>query len=276
MCHVLGVKVSAYYTWRTRQESRREREDRRLLVHIRSVHAESRQSYGSPRIYRELKDRGIEVGEHRVARLMRQHQIRPRQAKRFRATTDSRHSLPVAENTLERQFAVDRPNAVWAADITYIWTSEGWLYLAVVMDLFSRRIVGWSMQQTLGRPLVLEAMRMALSSRRPAHGLLHHSDRGSQYASKDYQALLASYGIRCSMSRRRDCWDNAPVESFFSTLKRELIHYRRYATRKEAQQDIFEYIEVWYNRKRRHSTLGYLSPCEYEVRTAVQHHPLAA
>lgn len=276
MCYVLGVKVSAYYTWRTRQESRREREDRRLLVQIRSVHAESRQSYGSPRIYRELKDRGIEVGEHRVARLMRQHQIRPRQAKRFRATTDSRHSLPVAENRLERQFAVDRPNAVWAADITYIWTSEGWLYLAVVMDLFSRRIVGWSMQQTLGRPLVIEAMRMALSSRRPEPGLLHHSDRGSQYASKDYQALLASYGIRCSMSRRGDCWDNAPVESFFSTLKRELIHYRRYATRKEAQQDIFEYIEVWYNRKRRHSTLGYLSPCEYEVRTAVQHHPLAA
>ena len=276
MRHVLGITPSAYYAWRSRQESRRERENARLLVHIRSVHQESRRTYGSPRVHRELRRRGIEAGRHRVARLMRLGGICPRQVRRFRATTDSRHRLAVAENRLERRFDVDRPNAVWAADITYIWTKEGWLYLAVVLDLFSRRIVGWSMQKTLERSLVLHAMYMALRSRQPGPGLLHHSDRGSQYASGDYQALLAEQGMLCSMSRKGDCWDNAPVESFFSTLKRELVHHRHYVTRAEARQDIFRYIEIWYNRKRQHSSLGYLSPCEYEVSHSVQHHLLAA
>lgn len=276
MCHVLGITPSAYYAWRTRQQSQRERENARLLVHIRSVHQESRSTYGSPRVYRELRRCGIRAGRHRIARLMRLGGIRPRQARRFRVTTDSKHGLPVAENRLERQFTVAQPNAVWAADITYIWTQEGWLYLAIVMDLFSRRIVGWSMQRTLERTLVLNAMQMALSGRQPGPGLLCHSDRGSQYASGDYQALLAEHGIRCSMSRKGDCWDNAPVESFFATLKRELVHHRPYAIREEARQEIFRYIEVWYNRKRRHSSLGYLSPCEYEATMIGTHHQRAA
>lgn len=268
MCRVLRVSRSGYYDWRERQESQRERENRKLLVEIKAVHSESKQTYGSPRIYRALKRQNMRCSENRVARLMRLHGIRAKQAKRFKATTDSQHRLPVAENVLERQFIPEAPNQAWAADLTYIWTQEGWLYLAVVMDLFSRRIVGFSMQKTMGRMLVINALKMALGRRRVQEGLLHHSDRGSQYASGDFQRLLAEAGIVCSMSRRGNCWDNAPVESFFATLKTEVVYHHRYRTRAEARSDLFAYIETWYNRKRLHSSLGYVSPAEYEAQAA--------
>jgi len=275
MCRVLEVSTGGYYDWRHRPAPSNEGAER-LLVEIRTIHAESKRRYGSPRIHRKLRDRGIRCGKKRVARLMQEHGIRARRTRRFKATTDSKHTLPVAENVLDRQFEIDVPNARWGADITYIWTRQGWLYLAVVMDLFSRRIVGWSMQQTLARSLVVEALEMALTARRPAAGLLHHSDRGCQYASLDYQQLLRQAGCTCSMSRKGNCWDNAPVESFFSTLKMELVHERRYRTREEARLEIFEFIEIWYNRERLHSSLGYLSPVAYEAQMASQSLPIAA
>ena len=275
MCRVLQVSTSGYYDWR-RRPAPSIQDDERLLVEIKAIHAASKRRYGSPRVHRALRDRGIRCGEKRVARLMQEHGIRARRMRRFKATTDSKHTLPVAENVLERQFEVKLPNARWAADITYIWTRQGWLYLAVVMDLFSRRIVGWSMQETLARSLVIDALEMALRARRPDSGLVHHSDRGCQYASLDYQELLRRAGCTCSMSRKGNCWDNAPVESFFSTLKMELVHERRYRTRQEARMEVFEFIEVWYNRERLHSSLGYLSPVAYEAQMAVQSLPLAA
>lgn len=265
MCRVLEVSTSGYYDWRGRAESQRKKQDRRLVVEIKAIHRQSRQTYGSPRIHDQLKDRGIRCGKKRVARLMQLHGLRAKQTRRFKATTDSKHTLPVAENVLSRQFTPSAPDVVWAADITYIPTRQGWLYLAVVLDLFSRRVVGWSMHKRLDRSLVLDALQMALRERSPGPGLIHHSDRGSQYASGDYQALLEAQQMICSMSRRGNCWDNAPVESFFSTLKRELVHHRRYQTRAEARAELFEYIEVWYNRRRRHSSLGYQSPAEYEA-----------
>lgn len=276
MCRVLKVCPSGYYAWRGRQQSQRDRQNRKLLVAIKALHKQSKQTYGSPRICRALSKQGTRCSENRVARLMREHGIRAKQTKRFKATTDSRHDLPVAENMLDRQFEPEAPNQAWAADITYVWTGQGWLYLAVVMDLFSRRIVGFSMRRSLSRALVIEALRMALGRRRVGQGLLHHSDQGSQYASGEFQRALVGSGIICSMSRRGNCWDNAPVESFFSTLKCELVHHRRYRTRAEARSDIFEYIEVWYNRKRLHSSLGYLSPAEYEAQRAHQAMPMAA
>ncbi len=200
---------------------------------------------------------------------MRQDGIRAKTVKKWRATTQSNHRLPVAENTLQRQFTVAAPNRVWAGDLTYVWTTEGWLYLAVLLDLYSRRVVGWAMGQRLTVELAEQALTMALATRAPTAGLLHHSDRGSQYAATRYQRLLNEYGLISSMSRKGNCWDNACVESFFGTLKRELVYHRHYATRDEARQEIFEYIEVFYNRQRRHSTLGYHSPAEYEARTAV-------
>ena len=265
MCRVLEVSTSGYYDWRGRAESQRKKQDRRLVVEIKAIHRQSRQTYGSPRIHDQLKDRGIRCGKKRVARLMQLHGLRAKQTRRFKATTDSKHTLPVADNVLSRQFTPSAPDVVWAADITYIPTRQGWLYLAVVLDLFSRRVVGWSMHKRLDRSLVLDALEMALRGRSPGPGLIHHSDRGSQYASGDYQALLEAQQMICSMSRRGNCWDNAPVESFFSTLKRELVHHCRYQTRAEARAELFEYIEVWYNRRRRHSSLGYQSPAEYEA-----------
>jgi len=202
--------------------------------------------------------------------------VQAKQARRFTVTTDSKHDRPVAENHLDRQFDPTAPNTRWGADITYIWTQEGWLYLAVVLDLYSRRVVGWSMQKAMDRTLVLDALQMALKNRKPSQGLLHHSDRGSQYASGDYQELLGEASILCSMSRRGNCWDNAPVESFFATLKRERVYHRRYRTRAEARADLFQYIEVWYNRKRRHSSLGYLSPVDYETQGVVRAMSIAA
>lgn len=269
MCRALTVSAAGYYAWRTRPESPRSADTRTLLSAIRVIHQESRETYGSPSIWDALIKQGHGVGEHRVARLMRQHGIRAKTVKKWRATTQSHHRFPVAANTLNRQFTVEYPNRVWAGDITYIWTAEGWLYLAVVLDLYSRAVIGWAMGAQLTVDLAEHALTMALANRTPTAGLLHHSDRGSQYAATRYQQVLATHGITTSMSRTGNCWDNACVESFFGTLKRELVYHRHYATREDATQDIFEYIEVFYNRKRRHSTLGYDSPAEYEARTAV-------
>jgi len=269
MCRALAVSPSGYYAWQGRPESRRSAANRALLTDIRMIHQESRQTYGSPRIWHALVRRGQRVGEHRVARLMRQAGLRAKTSTKWRATTQSQHQFPVAANTLERVFTVAAPNQVWAGDITYVWTLEGWLYLAVLLDLYSRRVVGWAMGQRLTGDLTERALTMALMNRTPSAGLLHHSDRGSQYAATSYHRLLDAYGLRPSMSRKGNCWDNACVESFFGTLKRELVYHRRYATREEATHDIFEYIEVFYNRQRRHSTLGYDSPAEYEARSAV-------
>jgi len=266
MCRVLQVSRSGYYAWRGRPESERAQEEGKLLQEIKAIHAESRERYGSPRLYREMRSRNVRCSENRVARLMRQEGIRARQARHYKATTDSKHSLPVAPNRLDRQFEAHEANTRWSGDITYIWTRQGWLYLAVVLDLYSRRVVGWSMQPHMESTLVVEALNMALAGRRPGGPLLCHSDRGSQYASHAYQEVLSSEGITCSMSRKGNCWDNAVVESFFSTLKRELVHGRDYATREEARRELFEYIEVFYNRKRRHSSLGYMTPAEYEAK----------
>ena len=269
MCRALAVSAAGYYAWRSRPESTRSAKTRTLLSAIRVIHQESRETYGSPSIWAALIKQGHCVGEHRVARLMRGEGIRAKTVKKWRATTQSNHRLPVAENTLNRQFTVAHPNRVWAGDITYVWTTEGWLYLAVILDLYSRLVIGWAMSQRLTVELAEQALTMALANRNPLAGLLHHSDRGSQYAATRYQLLLTTHGITTSMSRRGNCWDNACVESFFGTLKRELVYHRHYATREDAKQDIFEYIEVFYNRKRRHSTLGHHSPAEYEARTSV-------
>jgi transposase InsO family protein len=269
LCRVLGVSRSGYYAWRTRPESQRRQADRALVEHIEAIHMHSRRTYGSPRIHAELAERGVRCSAKRVARLMRLAGIRARRSRRIPATTDSCHAFPVVENILNRAFAAPAPNTKWAADITYIRTHEGWLYLAVVMDLFSRRIVGWSMQATLATNLVLDALQMALRQRDPGEAVLHHSDRGSQYASDDYQKALHTAGIAGSMSRKGDCFDNAMVESFFGTLKTELVYQQQYTTRNEARRAIFEYVEVFYNRQRRHSALGYLSPVAYEAQQAM-------
>ena len=269
MCRALAVSPAGYYAWRTRPESVRGAANRALAAKIRVIHRESRETYGSPSIWDALIKQGHCVGEHRVARLMRQEGIRAKTVKKWRATTQSNHRFPVALNTLNRQFTVTQPNRVWAGDITYVWTTEGWLYLAVVLDLYSRLVIGWAMGSRLTVELAEQALTMAVANRTPRAGLLHHSDRGSQYAATSYQHLLGEHGITSSMSRKGNCWDNACVESFFGTLKRELVYHQHYATREDATQDIFEYIEVFYNRKRRHSTLSYDSPAEFEARTAV-------
>jgi putative transposase len=269
MCRALAVSPAGYYAWRDRPESRRSVHNRTLLSAIRVIHRESRETYGSPSIWDALIKQGHGVGENRIARLMRAEGIRAKTVKQWRATTQSSHRMPVAANVLDRQFSITRPNRVWAGDITYVWTTEGWLYLAVVLDLYSRAVIGWALEARLTGDLARQALTMAIHHRAPKSGLLHHSDRGSQYAATAYQQLLTTHGMTGSMSRRGNCWDNACVESFFGTLKRELIYHRQYRTREEATQDIFEYIEVFYNRLRRHSTLGYYSPAEFEARTAV-------
>jgi len=265
MCRVLGASPSGFYDWLRRPESPRAGEDRALVEKIQAVHGDSRRTYGSPRVHASLKAAGYRIGRNRVARLMRENGIRAKTKRKFRVTTDSRHDHPVAPNLLDRQFTVEAPNMAWLADISYVWTREGWLYLAVVLDLFSRQVVGWAMDERMPQELTLAALDMALKRRRPLPGLMHHSDRGSQYAAGAYQKRLVEHGIVCSMSRKGNCWDNAPMESFFHTLKTELVHHRDYLTRDEARRDIFEYIEVFYNRQRRHSTLGYLSPAQFEV-----------
>lgn len=269
MCRVLGVSRSGYYAWLTCPESRRRGEDKELLGRIREAHQASRGTYGSPRIHREIREQGISCGKKRVERLMREDGLRSKTRRKYRVTTDSNHNLPVAENLLERKFEQEAPNRAWTSDITYIWTQEGWLYLAVVLDLFSRKAVGWSMSERITRELVADALKMAVDRRLPEAGLLYHSDRGSQYTSEDFQNLLAAYGMVCSMSRKGNCWDNAVAESFFGTIKKELIFHESYRSREAARKSIFEYIEVWYNRKRRHSSLGYLSPEAFERGAAV-------
>jgi transposase InsO family protein len=264
LCEALDVAPAGYYAWRERPASARQREQDALLVEIRAIHAEFKARYGSPRVHAELAARGQDCCLNTVAKLMRDHGIRAKTARKFRCTTDSNHDLPVADNLLDRQFDPDAPNAAWVADITSIPTGEGWLYLAAVEDLYSRRVVGWSMSEHLESRLVVEALALAVERRLPGEGLLAHSDRGSQYASDHYQLLLARHGITCSMSRRADCWDNAPMESFFASLKKELVHGADFATRAEARAAVVEYIEVFYNTKRRHSSLGYVSPAEYE------------
>ncbi len=235
-----------------------------LSMTIKAIYRESRESYGSPRIHAELKRQGHQCGKNRVARLMAEAGIAAKNQRKFKITTNSKHKLPIAENVLGRQFTVKGPNQVWLADITYIWTREGWLYLAAVLDLYSRRIIGWALEKRMTKAFVRRAMQMAMDRRRPVGVLIHHSDRGSQYASGNYQELLKTYGVRPSMSRKGNCWDNAPMESFFHTLKVELVHHRDYATREEARQDITDYIERFYNWRRLHSSLGYVTPAEYE------------
>jgi putative transposase len=265
LCETLEVSPAGYYAWRQAPRSVQEQRRDALLVEIRTIHAEVKARYGSPRIHAELVARGHDCCVNTVAKLMQEGGIAAKTARKFRCTTtDSDHDLPVAENLLDRQFNPSEANEVWLADITYIPTREGWLYLAAVEDLYSRRVVGWAMAENMESRLVVDALAMAVHWRLPDEGLLAHSDRGSQYASEHYQLLLAKHGITCSMSRRADCWDNAPMESFFASLKKELVHDADFTTRAEARAAIFEYIEVFYNRQRRHSALGYVSPAEYE------------
>ena len=265
MCQVLAVSVSGYYAWRQRPMSPRAKANQRLLYQIKAIHQASYRTYGSPRVHAELVDQGLQCGRHRVARLMRQHGIVAKQSHRRRMTTVRNLTDPVVPNLLDRQFQAKGPNRKWVADISYIPTQEGDLYLATVMDLFSRKIVGWAMADHLKTELPLAALTMALDQRQPPPGLLHHSDRGSQYTSDVYQSVLHGYHCQISMSRVGNCLDNAAMESFFGTLKSELTHHRHYQTRAQAKSDIFLYIEGFYNRRRRHSALGYLSPDQFEL-----------
>jgi transposase InsO family protein len=270
MCRVLAVRPSGYYAWRKRGPAGRTARaiaDERLLLNIRVVHRQSHATYGAPRVHHELRDQGERVGKKRIARLMRQHGLVGRRPRRWVRTTDSAHPHPIAPNVLNRQFDVNGIrvlNRAWVADITYVPTLDGFLYLAVILDLASRRVVGWAMRDTLAAEVALAALRMALDDRRPAPGLVHHSDRGGQYACTAYQEVLATHGLEASMSRKGDCWDNAVAESFFATLECELIARHRWTTRAEARQAIFRYLATWYNPTRRHSTLGYQSPAAYE------------
>jgi transposase InsO family protein len=264
LCDTLEVSPAGYYAWQQRPTSAQEQRRDALVVEIRAIHAQFKRRYGSPRIHAELVARGHSCSLNMVAELMQEHGIAAKTKRKFRHTTDSNHNLPVAENLLDRQFNPSGMNEVWVADITYIPTREGWLYLAAVEDLYSRRVVGWAMAEHMESRLVVDALEMAVQRRLPDEGLLTHSDRGSQYASEHYRLLLAKHGIDCSMSRRGDCWDNAPMESFFASLKKELVHDADFATRAEARAALFEYIEVFYNGQRRHSSLGYVSPAEYE------------
>jgi transposase InsO family protein len=266
MCDALSVSPSGFYAWQSRPESPRKMANRELLVDIRRVHAQHRERYGAPRIHAELRAEGHGVSRKRVARLMRQHGIRARAPRRYRVcTTDSKHSLPVAVNLLDQNFVADRPDQIWLADITYIPTAEGWLYLAVILDLFTRKVVGWAMRDHLRAELTIAALTMAIQRRRPAAGLVHHSDRGSQYAAGDYRDILQAAAIVQSMSRKGNCWDNAPMESFFGTLKTELVRQDEYPNRDAARRDLFAYIEGYYNRQRRHSAIGYITPEQAEA-----------
>jgi len=267
LCKLLDVSPSGFKAWCAGGKPRGNRlSDMQLLSLIRAIHEAFRGAYGSPRMHRELRERGYRVGKQRVERLMREHDIRARHKRRWKATTDSQHDLPVAANLIARDFSPAGPNQVWGADITYVWTDEGWLYLAVVIDFFNREIVGWSLKERLTADLVIDALTMAWFRRRPGPGLIHHSDRGTQYASAPFQQKLAEFGIRCSMSRKGNCWDNAPSESFFNSLKNERVHGARYRMRVDAKADLFQYIEGFYNRIRRHSTLGQISPMQFMQR----------
>jgi putative transposase len=270
LCALVNVSVSGYRAWKRGGTPDRKRlTDEQMVTVMRAIHAELKGAYGSPRMMRELRMRGFTAGKERTERLMRENSIRARHKRRFKATTDSRHRLPVAENLLDRKFTPEAPNQVWTSDITYLWTDEGWLYLAIVLDLFNREVVGWSLKPRMTSDIVTDALTMAWFRRRPEPGLLHHSDRGSQYASNAFQDKLAEYGMRCSMSRKGNCWDNAPTESWFNSFKNERVHGVKYTTLEEMKTASFEYIEVFYNRQRQHSSLGYRSPIAFLERWRV-------
>jgi len=264
-CALFGVSQSGYYAWVNRPASAHQREDMVLLVHIRASFYESNETYGSPRMVHELREKGFDVGRRRVARLMRENGLKARIKRRFRRTTDSRHEYPVTDNVLDRAFTATAPNQKWGVDISYVWTAEGWLYLAVVMDFYARRIVGWAVSDRLKKELVLEALNKAITLRRPPPGLIHHSDRGSQYCSYAYRERLKDVKVISSMSGRGNCYDNAVVESFFKTIKSELIWRTPWQTRNQATREMGKYIDGFYNPKRRHSAIGYTSPIQYEM-----------
>ena len=279
MCAVLDVSESGYRSWKRGGKPHRKRlTDAQMLALIQAIHVEFKGAYGSPRMVRELRLRGFPASKERVERLMQENGIKAKHKRRFKVTTDSKHNLPVAPNLLERNFTPDAPNQVWTSDITYLWTDEGWLYLAIVLDLFNREVVGWSLKPRMTADIVTDALAMAWFRRKPAAGLIHHSDRGSQYASHAYQAKLKEYGMICSMSRKGDCWDNAPTESWFGSFKNERVYGERFETRNEVIAMTFEYIEVFYNRRRLHSTLGYTSPMQFlsDWLTAQQQEKLVA
>jgi transposase InsO family protein len=269
MCRALAVSSSGYYEWRKRLPGPRTKDDAQLAVEIAAAHKRSRGTYGSPRVHAELRAGGTRVGRKRVERLMRENGIQARRKRRFCHTTDSKHPDPIAPNVLARRFSPAAPNQVWVTDVTYVWTEEGWLYLAVMLDIFARRVVGWAASATNDTQLALAALGAALRLRHPPAGLVHHSDRGSPYASEDYRRALAARGILTSMSRTGDCWDNAVAESFFATIKAELIQFTPYDTRGGATESIGEYIDNFYNPQRRHSYLGYVSPIEFELQDQV-------
>lgn len=265
MTRALEVSRSGYHSWKKRLG--KPEKDARLKVEVEAIFNHSRQTYGYRRITIALGDKGIRVNEKAVRRIMEERNLRPKARRKFKSTTQSKHSLPVAENLMDRNFSASEPNQKWSQDITYIWTKEGWLYLAVVIDLYSRMVVGWSMSERMGQELVLDALTMAIWRRKRPRGVMVHSDRGSQYCAKDFQKLLREYAMVCSMSRKAECWDNAPTESFFHSLKVEWIYGENvFETRKEAIEKIFDYIEGWYNTQRLHSTIGHVSPAEYEKR----------
>ena len=269
MCDALGVSPSGFYAWRSRPESARKIANRELLVDIRRVHADHRGRYGAPRIHAELRAEGQIVSRKRIERVMHRHGILAHAPRRYRVcTTDSKHALPIAANLLDRNFAAEKPDQIWLADITYIPTGEGWLYLAVILDLFTRKVVGWAMREHMRAELTMAALTMAIQRRRPGPGLVHHSDRGSQYAAGDYRKILRAASITQSMSRKGNCWDNAPMESFFGTLKTELVHQRDYPDCDTARRDLFAYIEGYYNRRRIHSALGYITPEQADRKSA--------
>jgi transposase InsO family protein len=265
MCRVIGASRSGYYRWKRQPQSKRQKENEKILIDIKESHKNSCRAYGSPRITEDLQTNGTKCSENRVARLMRVNGIVAKTVKKFKATTSSKHNLPVAENLLNQNFVAEKPNIVWVSDITYVWTLEGWLYLAVILDLYSRQVVGWAMSDRLTSDFAIKALYQAIGRRRLPSGCIFHSDRGVQYASVDFRNVLKAQGFIQSMSRRGNCYDNAVAESFFHTLKIEHVYDYRYETRTEAIQSIFEYIEMFYNRQRRHSALGYRSPVSFEL-----------
>lgn len=270
MCQVLTVSRSGYYGWTRREESPKSKEDRVLFVVINGLFEKHKKRYGAPRIAKDLKEDGISCGRHRTARIMRENGLKAKAREKFKATTDSCHTLPVAPNLLNQDFKVNRPNQVWVSDITYIWTREGWMYLCTIIDLYSRKVVGWAMNKRMKKDLVIRALDQAYHRRRPGKGLIFHSDRGSQYASHAFRKRLAKYQMFQSMSGKGNCYDNAVAESFFRTLKTELVYWEVYYTRDQAKQSIFEYIEVYYNRFRRHSFIDYFTPDAFERRSMLK------
>lgn len=268
MCRVLKVSTSGFYGWLKDPDEVRRREDNELCEHISTIFEDSRKTYGSRRICREMRKKHIRCTRNRIGRLMRKLDLLPKRRRRFKITTDSKHGLETYPNLLIRNFRVDYRDQVWVSDITYIWTDEGWLFLATVIDLYSRKVVGWSMSESLKSKIAVDAIEMAIAARKPAPGLIHHSDRGVQYACGDYQKVIQREKMQPSMSRKGDPWDNSVAESFFSTLKKELIHDAKFETREQARREIFDFIEVFYNRRRMHSYLGYMSPVEFEDATA--------